>query len=133
MISKTEYERIARNIVNAAFEVHKELGPGLLESVYEVCLVEELRNRGLFVESQVKIPVIFKGKTLEKEFIVDLLVENCVIIELKAVENLLPVHEVQLVTYLKLADKKLGFLINFNVSHIKIGIHRKVNDYFYNS
>ena len=83
----------------------------------------------LFVESQVKIPVIFKGKTLEKEFIVDLLVENCVIIELKAVENLLPVHEVQLVTYLKLADKKLGFLINFNVSLIKIGIHRKINGY----
>jgi GxxExxY protein len=129
MISKTEYERIAKHIVNAAFEVHKELGPGLLESVYEVCLVEELRNRGLFVESQVKIPVIFKGKTLEKEFIVDLLVENCVIIELKAVENLLPVHEVQLVTYLKLADKKLGFLINFNVSLIKIGIHRKINGY----
>jgi GxxExxY protein len=133
MILKTEYERIARHIVNAAFEVHSELGPGLFESVYEVCLVEELRNRGLSVESQVKIPVIFKGKTLEKEFVVDLLVENSVIVELKAVENLLPVHEVQLVTYLKLADKKLGFLINFNVSHIKIGIHRKVNDYFYNS
>lgn len=133
MISKIEYERIATYIVNSAFEVHKELGPGLLESVYEVCLVEELRNRGLFVESQVKIPVIFKGKTLDKEFIVDLLVENSVIIELKALESLLPVHEVQLVTYLKLADKKLGFLINFNVSHIKIGIHRKVNDYFYNS
>jgi GxxExxY protein len=129
MISKTENERIARHIVNAAFEVHNELGPGLLESVYEVCLVEELRNRGLSVESQVKIPVVFKGKTLEKEFIVDLLVENSVIIELKAVENLLPVHEVQLVTYLKLADKKLGFLINFNVSLIKIGIHRKINGY----
>jgi len=133
MISKIEYERIATHIVNSAFEVHKELGPGLLESVYEVCLIEELRNRGLFVENQVKIPVIFKGKTLGKEFIVDLLVENSVIIELKALESLLPVHEVQLVTYLKLADKKLGFLINFNVSHIKIGIHRKVNDYFYNS
>jgi len=129
MILKTDYERIAKHIVNAAFEVHKELGPGLFESVYEVCLVEELRNRGLFVESQVKIPVVFKGKTLEKEFIVDLLVENSVIIELKAVENLLPVHEVQLVTYLKLADKKLGFLINFNVSLIKIGIHRKINGY----
>ena len=129
MISKIEYERIATHIVNSAFEVHKELGPGLLESVYEVCLIEELRNRGLFVESQVKIPVIFKGKTLEKEFIVDLLVENSVIVELKAVENLLPVHEVQLVTYLKLADKKLGFLINFNVSLIKIGIHRKINGY----
>jgi len=133
MISKIEYERIATHIVNAAFEVHNELGPGLFESVYEVCMVEELRNRGLFVENQVKIPVIFKGRTLEKDFVVDLLVENSVIVELKAVENLLPVHEVQLVTYLKLADKKLGFLINFNVSHIKIGIHRKVNDYFYNS
>jgi len=129
MISKTEYERIAKHIVNAAFEVHKELGPGLFESVYEVCLVEELRNRGLYVESQVKVPVVFKGKTLEKEFIIDLLVENSIIIELKAVENLLPVHEVQLVTYLKLADKKLGFLINFNVSLIKIGIHRKINGY----
>ncbi|MGD9928713.1 MAG: GxxExxY protein [Mangrovibacterium sp.] len=129
MISKIEYERIAKHIVNAAFEVHKELGPGLFESVYEVCLVEELRNRGLYVESQVKIPVVFKGKILEKEFIVDLLVENSIIIELKAVEVLLPVHEVQLVTYLKLADKKLGFLINFNVSLIKIGIHRKINGY----
>jgi len=107
MISKTEYERIARQIVNAAFEVHKELGPGLLETVYEACLIEELRNRGLFVENQVKIPVVFKGKTLGKEFIIDLLVENSIIIELKAVENLLPVHEVQLVTYLKLADKNL--------------------------
>lgn len=129
MISKIEYEQIARHIVNAAFEVHKELGPGLIESVYEICLVEELRNRGLFVESQVKIPVVFKGKILEKEFVVDLLVENSIIIELKAVENLLPVHEVQLVTYLKLADKKLGFLINFNVSLIKIGIRRKINGY----
>jgi GxxExxY protein len=129
MISKSEYERFARHIVNAAFEVHKELGPGLIESVYEVCLVEELRNRGLFVESQVRIPVVFKGKMLEKEFVVDLLVENSIIIELKAVENLLPVHEVQLVTYLKLADKKLGFLINFNVSLIKIGIRRKINGY----
>jgi GxxExxY protein len=129
MISKTEYERIAKQIVNAAFEVHKELGPGLLESVYEVCLVEELRNRGLSVESQVKVPIVFKGKMLDKEFIVDLLVENSVIVELKAVENLLPVHEVQLLTYLKLADKKLGFLINFNVSLIKAGIHRKINGY----
>jgi len=133
MISKIEYERIAKQIVNASFEVHNELGPGLLESVYEVCLVEELRNRGLFVENQVKIPVVFKGKTLGKEFIVDILVENSVIVELKAVEVLMPIHEVQLVTYLKLADKRLGFLINFNVSLIKNGIHRKVNDYFFNS
>ena len=129
MISKDEYERIARHIVNAAYVVHKELGPGLLESVYEVCLLEELRNRGLYVENQVKIPVVFKGKKLDKEFIVDLLVENAIVVELKAVETILPVHEVQLLTYLKLADKKLGFLINFNVSIIKIGIHRKINGY----
>ena len=129
MISKTEYERIAKQIVNAAFVVHSELGPGLLESVYEICLVEELKSRDLSVESQVKIPVVFKGKTLEKEFIVDLLVEDSIIIEIKAVESLLPVHGVQLLTYLKLADKKLGFLINFNVSLIKAGIHRKINGY----
>jgi GxxExxY protein len=130
MISKTEIERIGGQIVDAAYVVHKELGPGLLESVYEVCLVQELRSRNLFVESQVKLPIFFKGIQLDKEFIIDLLVEEVVIIELKAVEMLLPVHEVQLVTYLKLADLKLGYLINFNVSLIKYGIKRKINGYF---
>jgi len=130
MISKIEYEQIGRKIVQASFEVHKELGPGLLESVYEVCLVEELRNLHLKVERQVKLPVIFKGKVLEKEFFIDLLVENSVVIELKAVEVLLPVHEVQLVTYMKLANMKLTYLVNFNVPLIKQGIRRKVNNYF---
>ncbi|PKQ62551.1 GxxExxY protein [Labilibaculum filiforme] len=131
MISKIRYEEIGQIIVQASYEVHKELGPGLLESVYEVCLEEEIKRLKLRVERQVKLPVVFKGKTLGKDFIIDLLVENEVIIELKAVEILLPVHEVQLVTYLKLADKKLGFLINFNVPLIKQGIKRKVNQYYF--
>nr|WP_319572918.1 GxxExxY protein [uncultured Draconibacterium sp.] len=130
MISKTEIEKIGKQIVDAAFEVHSELGPSLLESVYEICLVEELKERGLTVERQVKLPVVYKDKILQKEFIIDILVEKCVIIELKAVEMLLPVHEVQTLTYMKLADMKLGYLINFNVPLIKQGIKRKINGYF---
>jgi GxxExxY protein len=130
MISKTEIEKIGKQIVDAAFEVHSELGPGLLESVYEICLVEELKERGLTVERQVKLPVVYKDKILQKEFIIDILVEKCIIIELKAVEMLLPVHEVQTLTYMKLADMKLGYLINFNVPLIKQGIKRKINGYF---
>ncbi|AHW59890.1 hypothetical protein FH5T_10520 [Draconibacterium orientale] len=129
-MSKTEIEKIGKQIVDAAFEVHSELGPGLLESVYEICLVEELKERGLTVERQVKLPVVYKDKILQKEFIIDILVEKCVIIELKAVEMLLPVHEVQTLTYMKLADMKLGYLINFNVPLIKQGIKRKINGYF---
>jgi GxxExxY protein len=130
MKSKIEIEKIGKQIVNAAFEVHSELGPGLLESVYEICLVEELKNRGLFVERQVKLPVIYKGKELQKDFFIDILVEKEIVIELKAVETLLPVHEVQTLTYMKLADMRLGFLINFNVPLIKQGIKRKINGYF---
>lgn len=126
-----DYEQIGSKIVQAAYEVHSELGPGLLESVYEICLIEELINKGLKTENQVKLPVVYKGKTLNKEFIIDILVEDSIVIELKAVEQLLPVHEVQLVTYLKLAGYKLGFLINFNVSLIKQGIRRKVNQYYF--
>lgn len=130
MISKTEIEKIGKQIVDAAFEVHSELGPGLLESVYEICLVKELKERGLSVERQVKLPVVYKDKILTKEFIIDILVEKFIIIELKAVEMLLPVHEVQTLTYMKLADMKLGYLINFNVPLIKQGIKRKINGYF---
>jgi GxxExxY protein len=90
MISKAEYEAIGKHIVNAAYEVHKELGPGLLESVYEICMIEELRNRNILVERQVKLPLVFKGKHLDKEFFIDLLVGNEVVVELKAVEVLLP-------------------------------------------
>lgn len=130
MKSKTEIEKIGKQIVDAAFEVHSELGPGLLESVYEVCLVEELKDRGLSVERQVQLPIVYKDKILQKDFFIDILVEKEIIIELKAVEMLLPVHEVQTLTYMKLADMKLGYLINFNVSLIKQGIKRKINGYF---
>ncbi len=129
MISKAEYEEIGSLIVHASYVVHKELGPGLLESVYEICLLEELKTLNLHVQRQVNLPIIYKGKVLDKEFFIDLLVENSIAIELKAVENLLPVHEVQLLTYLKLANLKLGFLINFNVPIIKQGIKRKINGF----
>ena len=104
-----------------------ELGPGLMESVYETCVIEELNKQNIRVKNQVLLPVIYKGKTLEKEFIIDLLVEEKIILELKSVEVILPIHEAQLVTYLKLANKKLGLLINFNVSLLKDGIRRKIN------
>jgi GxxExxY protein len=94
-------------------------------------LLEELRVKKLLTQNQVKLPVNYKGMVLEKELIIDILVEDLIIIELKSVEILLPVHEVQLVTYLKLADKKLGFLVNFNVSQMKEGIRRKVNNYYF--
>lgn len=123
------YDLITNTIIGCAIEVHKNLGPGLLESVYEYCLIEELRAKNLFVENQVKIPIIYKGKKLDKDFFVDVLVEREIIVELKAVEILLPVHEVQLVTYLKLANKKLGLLLNFNVAVLKDGIRRKVNNF----
>jgi GxxExxY protein len=128
-MNKLELEKIGAKIVDAAYHVHKELGPGLLESVYEYCLIEELKSRNLTVASQIKLPVIYKGKQLDKEFVMDILVENEIVIELKAVEQILPVHEVQLLTYMKLADKKLGYLINFNVPLIKHGIRRKINGY----
>jgi len=130
MISKLEIEKIGKQIVNSAFEVHSELGPGLLESVYEICLYDELTSRNLLVERQLQLPVYYKGKQLQKDFFIDLLVEKSIIIELKAVECLMPVHEVQLLTYMKLANIKLGYLINFNVPLIKQGIKRKINGYF---
>mgnify|MGYP006287047483 CR=1 FL=1 len=120
--------KISSKIIGGAIEVHKELGPGLLESVYGACLAHELRNKGLLVEEQVQLPLIYKNEPLEKNFILDLLIEREVVIELKAVEEIHPVHEVQLVTYLKLAHKKLGLLINFNVPVLHKGIYRKVNN-----
>ena len=123
------YNVVSEMIIGAAIEVHKELGPGLLESVYEACLIEELNRRGLKVESQITYPLLYKGKKLDKEFRIDLLVEDDVIIELKAVNEILPVHEVQLVTYLKLTGKRLGLLINFNVPVLTKGVRRKVNHF----
>jgi GxxExxY protein len=124
----TKLNELSGAIMASAIEVHRELGPGLLESVYQVCLVEELKNQGIIFNEQVRVPVQYKGYTLDKEFLIDILVDNQIVVELKAVEIILPVHEVQLVTYLKLADKKLGLLINFNVPLLKDGIRRRVNN-----
>jgi len=121
------YNSITERIIRCAIEIHKELGPGLVESVYEVCLKKVLMDDGLNVKSQLVLPVYFKGEILDKAFVLDLLVEDEIIIELKSLEFILPVHEAQLVTYLKLANKKLGLLINFNVVLLKDGIRRRIN------
>lgn len=125
-MDKEKLNRISGIILDCSIEVHKNLGPGLLESVYEICLFKELRNRNLFVERQVALPVVYKGETLDADFRVDLLVEHEIIVELKSVEILLPVHEAQLLTYMKLMDKHLGLLINFNVPKLIDGFRRKV-------
>ena len=118
---------VARQIVDAAYRVHTTLGPGLLESVYEAALAYELGKRGLHVSRQQVIPVVYETVRIQTGFHADLLVEAQVIVEIKAVETIAPVHKKQLLTYLKLADKRLGLLINFNVALIKHGITRIVN------
>ena len=119
-------EEVARQIVDAAFKVHVTLGPGLLESVYETCLVHELRKRGLRVSTQVTLPIEYDGLVIDSGLRLDLLVEDAVVVELKAAERLLPVHTAQILTYLKLTGHRLGLLINFNVPLIKDGIKRVV-------
>ncbi len=121
------YDTVCNSIVGAAIDVHRELGPGLLESVYEVCMMKELRSRGLAAVNQVSLPIRYKGDLLDKNFFIDILVEDSIIIELKSVEDILKIHEVQLLTYLKLSNKKLGLLINFNEALLKQGIRRRIN------
>ncbi len=128
-MDNAKLDSISKTILNSSIEVHRNLGPGLLESVYEICLYKELTNSGLFVERQVYLPVLYKDEVMQIDFRIDLLVEKNIIIELKAVESLLPVHEAQILTYLRLADKKLGFLINFNVPKLIEGFKRKVNNF----
>lgn len=119
---------IAKIIVDCAFKIHSKLGPGLLESVYQAALAYELRKRGLKVSSEKPIPVIYEDVKLELGFRADLLVENKVIVETKSIESLAPIHGKILLTYLRLANVKLGLLINFNVELIKTGIKRVVNN-----
>ena len=126
MQEKTENE-ISYLIRGAIFKVYNELGPGLLESVYETVLLFELQKQGLDVKSQVPLPVFYEGHKLEIGFRLDLLVNDKVIIEIKSVENLAEVHHKQVLTYLKLSNLKLGILVNFNVESITKGIFRKVN------
>ena len=119
-------EAIARNVVNAAYRVHRQLGPGLLEKVYEVCFCHELRKLGLSYVRQVDIPIVYDGIVFDEGLRLDVLVEDLVICELKAVDELNPVWEAQVLSHLKLTGKRLGFLINFNVELIKHGIRRFV-------
>lgn len=122
-----ELNEITGQVVNAAMKVHTILGPGLLESAYAACLAHELRERGLRVETQVPLPVTYKGVQLEVGYRIDLLVESRVIVELKAVEKMVPIHDAQLLSYLKLSGHKIGLLINFNVVQLKDGIRRLAN------
>ena len=124
-----ELDSITGAIVDAAMRVHTALGPGMLESVYEKCLNHELTKRGLRVEMQVWVPVIYDGVKIEGGYRIDLVVESEVLVELKVVEQILEVHKAQLLSYLKLSDKRVGLLINFNVVHLRDGIRRLVNNY----
>ena len=119
-------EKIAGEIVDSAFAMHTALGPGLLESVYESCLVYELKKRGVEVKRQVQLPVVYDGLEMDSGFRIDLLAGNCVVVEIKSAEAILPVHKAQLLTYLKLSGHRLGLLVNFNVALIKSGIKRVV-------
>jgi GxxExxY protein len=123
---KLRYEELTEKILGAAIEVHKALGPGLLESAYEECLCHEFNLRGLRFERQIKVPVVYKGIHLDCGYQLDLMVENTVILELKSVERVTSIHEAQLLTYLKLMNKPVGFIINFNVPVLRAGIVRKV-------
>ena len=123
-----ELNQISGQIVDAAMKVHTALGPGLLESAYEACLLFELHKRGLKAVSQVQLPIVYESVKIDAGYRIDLLVEDAVVVELKSVEEVVPIHKAQLLSYLKLSGKKLGLLINFNTVHLKDGITRMVNN-----
>ncbi len=120
-------QAVSRAVITAAMIVHTELGPGLLESAYQACLNHELREAGCRSEVQVGLPVVYRGARLDLGYRIDLLVEDLVIVEIKSVEGICPVHQAQVISYLKLSGKSIGLLINFNVVHLKDGIKRFVN------
>lgn len=123
-IDEAALNELSGKIVDAAIAVHRELGPGLLESVYEICLARELAKRNVQCQRQVEIPVRYQGEQLEAGFRADILVQDLIIVEIKAVEKLLPIHEAQIITYLRLSGRPLGLLLNFNCKLMKQGIHR---------
>jgi GxxExxY protein len=131
MFDKARTNEMTGIILDASIFVHREMGPGLLESVYHHCLKEELKSRGLSVATNVPVQLCFKSRPLNKEYVIDLLVADSVIVELKACEVLAPVHEAQLISYLKLADLPVGLLINFNVVKLKDGYRRLINKKFF--
>ena len=124
-----ELEIIAKKIVHNAIKIHKALGPGLLESAYQKCLAYELTNEGLKTECEVPVPIKYENIEIDAGFRADMIIENSIIIENKAVERILPIHEAQLLTYLKITNIKLGFLLNWDVALMKTGIKRMINDY----
>ncbi len=129
-MTKKEVTQLSYDIVGCAIEVHKELGPGLLESIYEKCLRRELEIKGYKVKQQVNVPVEYKGISLDVDLRLDLLVNDTIIVELKAIEHVLPVHEAQLLTYMKLLEKPQGLLINFFTDNITKSMKPFVNDIF---
>lgn len=132
MITQELVNEIAYKIVGCAIEVHKHLGPGLLESVYEICFIDELRRNGLKVKSQVEVPIMYKNKNLGGFLIIDLIVNDLVIVEIQAVETMIPVFKAQLLSYLKLTEKPKGLLINFNCENITQQLVPMVTDIFAN-
>lgn len=124
----SDLNRVSERIIGSAIEVHREMGPGLIECVYEWCLMDEMRSRGITAENQLRLPVAYKKRVLDKELIMDVLVENLVVLELKVVEHVLPVHKAQLLSYLRLTGKPLGLLLNFHVPVMRNGVHRVIND-----
>ena len=129
MNDKDRLNSISEIIIGAAIDVHKALGPGLLESAYEACLAYELRQRGLKVEQQKELPLKYRDVQIDCGYRLDLLVEDCVIIETKAIEALLPIHQAQLMSYLRLTKCHLGLIINFNVTQLTRGVKRVVNEF----
>ncbi|CAN5735750.1 GxxExxY protein [soil metagenome] len=128
-LGKEELDNLSRKVIGACIEVHKAMGPGLLEKVYECCLMKEFQLMAIKAQSQVSIPLIYKGCELNRNYSIDILVEEEIILELKSVENMIPIFDAQIISYLKLADKRLGFLVNFNVPLAKAGIKRFVNNF----
>lgn len=124
--SREQLEGIASEVVDSCVAVHRELGAGLLEAVYQRCLTEELRDRGIVVECEVALPVRYKGRKLDVGYRVDMIVEDLVLVENKCLQNMLPIHEAQLLTYLRLSHRRLGFLVNWHVLLIRDGIKRMV-------
>jgi GxxExxY protein len=120
------FESTTGAVLGAAMRVHRALGPGLLESAYERCLCVELRRRGLTFHRQVKLPIEYEGLTIHSGYRIDFVIDDCVVLELKAIERLQPIHEAQLLTYLRLSKKRVGLLINFNVRALKHGVIRRV-------
>jgi GxxExxY protein len=123
-----KYPETTERIITAALKVHSAIGPGVLESVYKTCLAHELKQIGVTVLTEVALPVMYDGLRLDSGFRVDLLVEDLVIVELKCVDTLLPIHKAQLLTYLRLSNKPIGLLLNFNVVHMRDGIKRIINN-----